>query len=167
MSKKTGESEHQLGGCICGAIRYQLLGAPLFTHACHCTDCQKLTGSAFGITCVFDELDFELLQGEPEVLRTTGGSGAAKTLFRCGNCGASLYNTTGVRPGTIVVRPGSLDDSTWVNPQAHIYVRSKQSWVELPAHVPSFDIHYEVSELWPGESLRRLEAIRQRNIHHD
>ncbi len=158
----TAEHRNRLGGCACGAIRYRLSGEPLFIHACHCTDCQNLTGSAFGITVIYDEDDFAITQGTPAMLGLTGGSGAVKQAHRCAVCGGNLFGTTDSRPGTISVRPGSLDDSSWIRPQAHIWTRSKQGWVVLPGDTPCFDTHYELKQLWPATSQQKLARICQR-----
>ena len=54
-----------LGGCLCGAVRYRFAGSPLAFYVCHCTDCQKQTGSAFGLSMIVKRDDVELLQGTP------------------------------------------------------------------------------------------------------
>ena len=150
------------GGCACGLVRYRAWGEPLFIHACHCTDCQNLTGSAFGITIIYDEEDFAVTSGEPVVLQLKGGSGAAKQAHRCAACGGNLFGTTSARPGTVAVRPGSLDDPAWVHPQAHIWTRSKQAWLQLPDDIACFDTHYDLRQIWPESSQYRLALIGQR-----
>ena len=57
--------EIRTGGCGCEAIRYELTGAPLFVHACHCHDCQRRSGSAFGMTMLIEETQLKLTRGEP------------------------------------------------------------------------------------------------------
>ncbi len=51
------------GGCACGQVRYRLLSRPMFTHCCHCLDCQKQTGSAFAINALIETARIELLAG--------------------------------------------------------------------------------------------------------
>jgi hypothetical protein len=60
------------------------------------------------------------------------------------------------------VRGGTLEDPTSVTPDVHIYTRSKVEWLSLPTETPAFEVYYEPAELWPAESLRRLEAIQHR-----
>jgi len=57
------------------------------------------------------------------------------------------------------VRGGTLDDPTAVEPDVHIFTRSKLPWVTLPACRPAFDVYYDSQELWPAESLERRDAI--------
>ena len=71
----------QTGGCQCGAVRYEITQAPIIVYTCHCTDCQRMTSSAFSLGCVLPDGAFRLTQGEPKgVQRTTGsGRGAVQT----------------------------------------------------------------------------------------
>jgi hypothetical protein len=63
----------QTGGCQCGALRYEITQAPIMVYTCHCTDCQRMTSSAFSLGCVLPDGVFRLVQGEPKgVQRTTG-----------------------------------------------------------------------------------------------
>ena len=150
------------GGCACGAIRYVFEGEPLFVHACHCTDCQRLSGTAFGITMLVEARDFRVVSGEPGEAALTGGSGAAKQSFFCPQCGGWLFGRTELRPGVLAIRPGTLDDKTGIVPQANIWTRSKLAWLALPTDVPQFETTYDVAALWPAESRRRLaEAARR------
>ena len=57
------------------------------------------------------------------------------------------------------VRAGTLDEPASVEPDVHIFTRSKLPWVVLPKGVPAFEVYYDVGELWPEESLRRLRAV--------
>ena len=96
---------HRTGGCACGAIRYEFEGEPLFVHACHCTDCQRASGTAFGITMLVEARDFRVVSGEPGAAALTGGSGAAKQSFFCPQCGGWLFGRTELRPGVLAIRP--------------------------------------------------------------
>lgn len=58
------------------------------------------------------------------------------------------------------MRGGTLDDPTHITPDVHIYTRSKVGWVALPEGTPAFETYYDTDQLWPADSLRRLEAIR-------
>jgi len=52
------------GGCACGTLRYRMRSAPMFVHCCHCTDCQRQTGSAFVLNALIEADRVELLSGE-------------------------------------------------------------------------------------------------------
>lgn len=143
------------GGCRCGAIRYELVGEPLFTHACHCTDCQK-RGGPFGLSMLVEEGQVRLLQGAPVSVEVVADSGRSKSSHFCRSCGTAVWGRSAARPGLLVLRPNTLDDTSWFVPQAHIWTRSKQPWVSLPAGVPAFETVYDARELWPEASLARL-----------
>jgi hypothetical protein len=56
----------------------------------------------------------------------------------CGTCGARLWNEPESRPDTAVIKPGTLDDTSWLDPIGDIWTRSRQRWVEIPADGPHF-----------------------------
>ncbi len=155
------------GGCSCGAIRYELDGEPLFTHACHCTDCQRASGGAFVITMIVDATDLRVTAGTPKSSCRIGTSGKEKQQLFCGDCGSWLFGRTAQRPGLMVIRPGTLDDTSRVKPEAHIWTRSKQPWVPLPDGVPAFDTVYDAAALWPEASLRRATDARTRAVKNE
>jgi hypothetical protein len=144
------------GGCACGAIRYRLTSAPLFTHCCHCLNCQRQTGSAFAINVLIETDRVELLAGEPQVVPVPRGTKKQK-IFRCPTCQVAVFSHY-TRRALLFVRAGTLDDPSAVTPDVHIYTRSKLSWVTLPDSVPAFNTYYDTKALWPPESLARLEA---------
>jgi hypothetical protein len=125
------------GGCICGAIRYAIAQAPYLVYACHCTDCQRITSSAFSIGVVIADGGFS--QQGKQARSVPGGvaaSGRVKSRWVCPDCGTWLFGSP--QPGTDypgmtrVVRGGTLDDTSWLSPTAHYWTRSRQPWVVLP-----------------------------------
>jgi hypothetical protein len=148
------------GGCSCGAVRYRLTSEPLFTHCCHCLNCQRQTGSAFVINLLIEADRVKLVSGEPEPVDVPRDRGTQR-IWRCPTCEIAVYSkyTTGkVR----FVRGGTLDDPASVEPDVHIYTKSKLPWVTLPEGAPAFNTYYDTNKLWPAESLERLEALRKR-----
>jgi hypothetical protein len=148
------------GGCACGAVRYRLTADPLFTHCCHCLNCQRQTGSAFVINVLIEGDRVELLAGDPQPVDVPRDGSGKHTIFRCATCQVALYSLYS-RSGVWFVRGGTLDDPSSVSPDVHIYTRSKLSWVELPDAVPAFRVYYDTKALWPAASLERLQAIRR------
>ena len=149
------------GGCICGATRYRLTNTPMIIHACHCRDCQKLTGTAF-VTNLWIERQFVAASGpEPVAFPVPPGpSGTRHDVFHCAACGTALWSKYHGAPGdTLFVRGGTLDDITAITPDAHIYTRSKVPWLELPKNARVFEAYYRRSEVWPEESLARWKAL--------
>lgn len=146
------------GGCFCGAVRYRLASAPMFTNCCHCTDCQTQTGGAFAINALIETDRIELLGEAPLAIRMPTESGRPHDIYRCGRCQTALWSDYGGRPWVRFVRVSTLDGPHAVTPDAHIFVRSKVPWVSLPADQPAFDIFYDMATQWPAESLARRGA---------
>lgn len=118
------------GGCRCGALRYAVTTAPLFVMACHCTDCQQQTSSAFSLGMAVDKQGFSL-HGEPLVFTKTAESGHESHSYRCPTCAVWTHTMTDGSPDMVVVRPSTLDDTDWVEPVAQIFVRSAMPWAKL------------------------------------
>jgi hypothetical protein len=146
------------GGCSCGAVRYRLTSEPLFTHCCHCLNCQRQTGSAFAINVLIERERVELLDASPEPVEVPRDGPGTHTIFRCPTCRIAVFSEYG-RPQVVFVRGGTLDNPSSVTPDVHIYTRSKLPWVTLPESVAAFAVFYEMRELWSPESLERLEAL--------
>ena len=126
------------GGCRCGAVRYTLALDDLpATYACHCTDCQTWSGSAFSQQAVVAE-EAIAASGPIVIYELTPPSGRISRQRMCGVCHTRIFNTNSARPGVVVVRAGTLDRSNELGVTAHIWVRSKQPWLELPGNVPAW-----------------------------
>jgi hypothetical protein len=120
------------GGCLCGAVRYRADQTLRFqSYACHCTDCQTRSGSAFGIQLAVRTSDLtvegELLRGEH-----VQPSGAVAGIYACKVCLTRLYTDNDCRPGIVNLRAGTLDNSAALVPAAHLWVSSKVPWVVIP-----------------------------------
>jgi hypothetical protein len=146
------------GGCACGALRYRLASEPLFIHCCHCSSCQRQTGSAFVINLLIEADRVEITEGAPRPVDVPRDGGGVQRIFRCPNCQVAVFSEYG-RPQIRFVRGGTLDDPADLTPDVHIFTRSKLPWVRLPSKTPAFEAFYEVEKLWPTESLRRLKAV--------
>ena len=146
------------GGCACGAVRYRLTSDPLFTHCCHCLNCQRQTGSAFVINLLIEADRVDLLAGAPEPVDVPRDDGSKQRISRCPTCQVAVYSDYG-RPEVLFVRAGTLDQPSSVTPDVHIFTKSKLSWVTLPESVPAFDVYYDRKALWPAASLERFDAI--------
>lgn len=127
------------GGCQCGAVRYRLVGDPVTTVACHCTECQRQSGSAFGMSLVVRREDFELLAGELRSFTRAADSGSTSEGFFCPGCGTRIYHQPAKLPTTVNVKPGTLDERSWLEPAAHVWVSSKQPWTPIPDGIPTFE----------------------------
>ena len=147
------------GGCACGAVRYRLTSRPMFVNCCHCTDCQRQVGSAFVINAMIETDRIEILSGEVAPTAMPTDSGSPHLVYRCTGCGTTLWSDYGDRKIMSFLRATTLDDRAALQPDAHIFTRSKLPWVRLPDGVPAFDVYYDMQTQWPAESLARRAAL--------
>ena len=117
------------GGCECGAFRYVLTGPPIVIYACHCTICQTQSGSAFGMAMRIHEQDFEIVAGELRSFRREAASGQIFTNSFCPLCGTRIHHRASRAAGHLSLKPGTLDDTSWLRPTHHVHTASAQSWV--------------------------------------
>ncbi|WP_207483965.1 GFA family protein [Arenibaculum pallidiluteum] len=126
------------GGCRCGAVRYVLaLDRLPPAYACHCRDCQTWSGSAFSQQLVLAE-DLLAVSGPTEIYELVSPSGRVSRQRVCGTCHTRLYNTNSARPGVVIMRAGTLDESDALHVAAHIWTRRKQPWIAIPEGVPAW-----------------------------
>ncbi|HZR71062.1 MAG TPA: GFA family protein [Burkholderiales bacterium] len=155
------------GGCACGAVRYRLAARPLIVHACHCRDCQRLTGSAFVLNAWIEGRFVETLRGAPASYGLAGGSGRPHDVFFCARCGTYVWSRYSGSRDSLFVRVGTLDEPDALAPDVHIYTRTKLEWLELPAGARAFRSFYRIAAVWPAESKERMrrqrEAVRRRS----
>ena len=149
------------GGCTCGTVRYRLKMRPIFVHCCHCTWCQRETGSAFAVNAFIEASQVELLKGQPVSKTLPSLSGKGQVFWRCPDCAITVWsNYAGAGPKIHFVRVGTLDDPASVPPDIHIYTSTKLPWVVLPQGVPAVPEFYKPADYWPADSLARFQAAR-------
>lgn len=163
MSKEQALPHHSEGGCTCGQVRYRITGTPLFVHCCHCTKCQTETGSAFALNALIESDRVETIAGAPQPIATPTESGKPQQVWRCPSCKVALWSNYG-GAGDLVsfVRVGTLDDAGAIEPNIHIYTRSKLPWVRLPETCSAVEAYYDRNAYWPQASLSRLETLLSR-----
>ena len=125
------------GGCLCGKVRYGFDGEPAAAMVCHCTHCQKQSGSAFSTIIGVPESALEV-RGTPTSYADSGESGKSVERIFCGTCGSPLISKVEVAPGMAWIKAGTLDDTGLFDPAMHIWTRSKQCWVDT-GELPAFD----------------------------
>jgi hypothetical protein len=146
------------GGCACGNVRYRLLRAPMYVHCCHCLDCQRQTGSAFAVNALIEAENVELLAGVAVPFPVPTESGRPHDIWRCADCGTALWSDYGRRGWLYFLRVPTLDEPHSLQPDMHIFTRSKVPWVVLPADAKRVEVYYDRDAEWPPESLERLKA---------
>jgi len=148
------------GQCTCGQVRYAMQAPSLFVHCCHCTWCQRETGSAFAVNAMIEASRVTLLAGEPETIDTPSASGKGQLVTRCPTCKVAVWSNYGGNQLTRFVRVGTLDDPSAQPPDIHIFTSTKQPWVLLPTDVPVMEEFYDRKACWPVDSLERLDILR-------
>jgi hypothetical protein len=155
-----GRPQHLDGGCTCGAVRYRMIGAPMYVHCCHCRWCQRETGASFALNAMIETDRVVLLRGEPELIDTPSASGEGQKVLRCPTCRIALWSHyAGAGDKVRFVRVGTLDEPDRLPPDIHIFTASKQPWVVLPPNTPAVSEYYDRNLYWPPESLARRQAL--------
>ncbi|MBN3756199.1 GFA family protein [Paraburkholderia sp. Tr-20389] len=122
--------QYRKGGCLCGAVRYVLKSEPQAAAVCHCTHCQKQSGSLFSFNLFVSEADYEQ-QGKTLVYETRGDSGHPSYRHFCGNCGSPVITKVAMMPGQVIVKAGTLDSLEGLQPpQTEIYTDGAAQWLE-------------------------------------
>jgi len=125
------------GGCLCGAVRYSTTAEPVTSGVCHCRDCQKFTGSAFG-ALVYVPKETLMLEGTTKTFTSPGGSGKPMLRHFCPECGSSIAQEPGTRPGIVVLNIGTLDDPKSITPAREIFCDDALPWVQTIGEMPRF-----------------------------
>ena len=107
------------GSCQCRAVRYQCTAEPASIYACHCTECQRQSGSAFGTSMLMPRAAFSYTQGTPRTWMRTSDRGRKIDCQFCGDCGTRLVHLPQHGPTMAIVRGGTLDDTSWVRLVGH------------------------------------------------
>ena len=136
----------QNGGCLCGAVRYAVSAAPIRVTICHCTFCQKITGSAYLVEPVFRKEDMSFSGAMLKAFVHRSDSSHKKvTVHFCETCATKIYLDLERFPDIWGVFGGTFDDPNWFDRSAancrHIFTRSAQHGVVLPSGVATFDAH--------------------------
>jgi hypothetical protein len=116
------------GGCLCGAVRYELKAEPAMTAVCHCTHCQRQSGSVFSSNVVVMAADY-VQHGTTKVFEDTGDSGQGVHRHFCGNCGSPILSMIDLMPGMLMVKMGTLDDFSGIMPGMELYTDHAANWV--------------------------------------
>ncbi len=148
------------GCCTCGAVRYRMTRRPLFVHCCHCTWCQRETGTAFALNAMVESSFVEILAGEPEAVLTPSSSGKGQEIVRCPVCRIAVWSHyAGAGDAIRFVRVGTLKEPGRLPPDIHIFTASKQPWVVIPPGAAAEPEYYDREAYWPAESLARRRAL--------
>ena len=125
------------GGCMCGAVRYTADAAPIFSGVCHCTNCQRHTGSAFSCVIAIPKPALSMT-GQTRQFSHKGDSGKDVITTFCPVCATRLTSEATMMADVVMLEAGTLDDRSLFTPQMHIYRDSAQAWVPFAEGAVTF-----------------------------
>jgi hypothetical protein len=126
------------GRCLCGQVQYHADAEPMVVALCHCTHCQKQSGSAFSVNVGVPKGALVFTSGKTSVFEDVGGSGQPVYRHFCGACGSPIFSDVVSRPTLDWVKAGTLNDTSWVTPTLSLWCDSAQDWVAQPDGVTRF-----------------------------
>jgi hypothetical protein len=132
----TTSERHFIGGCLCGALRYDAKGEPLYAGCCYCTDCRKASGSGF-IPFLGFTRNAVRMSGQTVKYRSKGDSGAQAVRNFCSVCSSLVFGGD-VSEDTWNLYAGSLDDVSQFQPRIAIFARRLPAWIMIPPGLKTF-----------------------------
>ena len=135
------------GGCICGGVRYHTSGEPKRITLCHCSWCQRRTGSAFGVEVVFNDADLHISgKSLAHYRHISDESGRWLDQHFCSTCGTNLGLSLEAVPGIRSMSAGSFDDPSWLEDKKysrrHVFTRTVRTWSEIPTDSECYEMHF-------------------------
>lgn len=127
------------GGCQCGALRYEVWDAPEAVYVCHCTECQRQSGSAFGTSVIVRGAAFRLLRGTPLLWQRAADSGNLLDCWFCGGCGTRVWHVSSGFAAMRSVKGGTLDGGVDLGHAVHLHTRHKAPGVIIPPGAVRFE----------------------------
>lgn len=132
------QTKQLTGSCLCGEVTYQFNEDIKVFQYCHCSRCQKFTGSAHASNIIIDLKGFQWVSGEDSVGRYELAEAKHFATSFCKKCGSSLPGLT--KTGKAFIIPaGTLDDLPNLKPMHNIYYADKAGWYEVVCNLAKFD----------------------------
>jgi hypothetical protein len=127
-----------VGGCLCGAVRYEARGVPTYQGYCFCRDCRKASGSGF-IPFISFPASSVRISGETRrsIAKSLRGGDAVRN--HCATCGGLVFGGIYGSDSEHSIYAGSLDEPALFNPTIALFVRDKPDWVPLPPGLTVFE----------------------------
>jgi hypothetical protein len=135
------------GTCQCGKVHYLLKKAPIKTVVCHCSDCQKISAGAFTMTMLLKREDFVLVRGDLSVFDRPAASGNIARCYFCPTCSNRIYHENPDKPEIIRLKPGTLDDTSIINPEMQVWTRGAQPWLKQLHDLPCHEVQPDMATL--------------------
>ena len=126
------------GSCLCGEIKYSVNAKPIVTRACWCALCQKLASGNATINLAFPKNAVTITGTAKDYVCIADDGNHMHRKF-CPSCGTHVFSEAEERPEILVIRAGTLDDSSQVKVEGIIWVSSAPTWAQLDPNIPHFD----------------------------
>ncbi|HEX3350470.1 MAG TPA: GFA family protein [Acetobacteraceae bacterium] len=133
------------GGCLCGALRYEAGGEPLFAGYCFCADCRKASGSGWVPFMGYPSAAIRF-SGETRQFRSQSIRGTESVRNSCPNCGGLVFGGEVGKDDVHTIYAGSLDDPACFHPTTVIFARDRPEWAPLPPGLTVFDTMPPISD---------------------
>jgi hypothetical protein len=117
------------GACRCGRVKIRISAPPMLTMACHCTGCQRMSGSAYSLSAAIPTEGFAVIAGAPVV----AGANAEAGHHFCPDCMTWMFTRPAGFDFFVNVRPTMLDETGWYSPFIETYTSEKLAWAQTPA----------------------------------
>jgi hypothetical protein len=126
------------GGCLCGAVRYQVAGNPLFAVLCHCRNCQRASGTGHVPVMGMPKTSFTV-RGETKSYTVCHAGGRSSIRHFCSTCGSLLFGTAETAPDSVSIYVGTLDEPSVFQPEAVMFKRDRHEWDVTVGTLPEFE----------------------------
>ena len=125
------------GGCMCGAVRFEIHGPIENIVYCHCSQCRKLQGSAFATNGRVDSDKFKIVSGQDQLTGYEMVPGLIKSF--CKICGSPIMGQYASKPEYVRIRLGTIESEISETPSAHIFATSKAGWDRICDDLPQYE----------------------------
>jgi len=128
-----------MASCACGDLKLEVKGEPELNGICHCNNCKKRTGSAFGMSAYFKSSSVSNIEGDPSCYELSNPADrSTQKRYFCKRCGTTLYWKVSTQEGTIGIASGCFADNPLANPEYSVSTDKKWKWVRLPWKLKKF-----------------------------
>jgi hypothetical protein len=134
----SGSTKPYTGGCLCGAVRYEAEGEPIFAGHCYCADCRRASGSGFVPFMGFSSSAVRF-SGQTLKFVSKAANGGDALRNSCPVCGSLVFGGEVGKDESFTIYAGSLDDPSRFHPKVAIFARGRPDWAIIPPGLMIFD----------------------------
>ena len=126
------------GGCLCGAVTYEVSGDPMFVGHCACANCQKATGTGHSTVAAYPDPQVSI-HGQTTSYEGKGDTGQPTISQFCPKCGSRLFTRPSVMPNVVMIAVGTMDADAPLEPSMMIYGKRRRAWDHVPTGFQVFE----------------------------